>query len=110
MPASDCGELSCATHLPPCCTATWPPAPQMKLTIALVSSLGAPSPYVPGYAFISALASLTSCAQVVGGEEIPALANWFLLYQMPRTPPNHGTPKIVPLTVSLARLPEMSCE
>src|ERR1700728_4280010 len=36
MPASDCGVFSSATHLPPFWTATWPPAPQMKLTIALV--------------------------------------------------------------------------
>jgi hypothetical protein len=37
------------------------------------------------------LASLTSSGQVVGAELMPALVNWSLLYQMPRTPPNHGT-------------------
>src|SRR5262249_6560632 len=60
---------------------------------------------VPGNFFISSLASLTSSAQLVGGAVMPALANWSLRYQMPRTPPNHGTAKFCPLTVSLARLP-----
>ncbi len=41
---------------------------------------------------------------------MPALANWSLRYQMPRTPPNHGTAKLLPLTVSLARLPAMMSE
>src|SRR5215469_12388908 len=41
---------------------------------------------------------------------MPALANWSLLYQMPRTPPNHGTAKFWPLTVSLARFPAMRSE
>ena len=41
---------------------------------------------------------------------MPALANWSLLYQMPRTPPNHGTAKFWPLMVSLARLPAMRSE
>ena len=91
MPASDCGVFSVAVHLPPVCVATWPPAPQMKLTIPLVKSLGAPSPYVPGYFFSNVLASATSSAQVAGAEVIPALANWSLRYQMPRTPPNQGT-------------------
>ena len=49
MPASDAGVFSSAIHLPFFCTATWPPAPQMKLTIPLVKLLGAPSPNVPGY-------------------------------------------------------------
>jgi len=48
-------------------------------------------PKLPGYFFISALASLTSAAHVVGGELMPAAWNSFLRYQMPRTPPNHGT-------------------
>src|SRR6202044_2191514 len=43
MPASACGVFSVAVHLPPLCVATWPPAPQMKLTIPLVKLLGAPS-------------------------------------------------------------------
>ncbi len=46
---------------------------------------------MPGYFFISSLASLTSSAQVVGAAVMPALANSSLRYQMPRTPPNHGT-------------------
>src|SRR6185437_6124701 len=110
MPASDAWVFSSATHLPFFCTATWPPAPQMKLTIPLVKLLGAPSPYVPGYLAISSLASLVSWAQVVGGEVMPALANWALRYQMPRTPPNHGTAKFCPLTVSLARFPVIRSE
>jgi hypothetical protein len=36
MPASDAGVFSVAVHLPPLWVATWPPAPQMKLTMALV--------------------------------------------------------------------------
>src|SRR5215469_13653255 len=79
----------------------------MKLTIAFVSSVGAPSPNVPGFLAIRVLASVTRYAMVVGGEVMPAAANWFLLYQMPRTPPNHGTAKMLPFTVSLARLPGM---
>src|SRR5215472_2524941 len=82
----------------------------MKLTIPFVKSLGAPRPYVPGNFFIRSFASATSCAQVVGGAVIPALANWSLRYQMARTPPNHGTAKLLPFTVSLARLPEMMSE
>ena len=46
---------------------------------------------MPGYFFCSALASLTSWAQVAGAAVMPALANWSLRYQMPRTPPNQGT-------------------
>ena len=91
MPASACGVFSVAVHLPPLCVATWPPAPQMKLTIPLVKLLGAPSPNVPGYFFCNDLASATNSAQVEGAEVIPALANSSLRYQMPRTPPNHGT-------------------
>src|SRR5215475_15408661 len=41
---------------------------------------------------------------------MPALANWSLLYQMPRTPPNHGTAKTLLPTVSFARLPLMMSE
>src|SRR5215467_3082993 len=41
---------------------------------------------------------------------MPALLNWSLRYQMARTPPNHGTAKLLPFTVSLARLPEMMSE
>src|SRR5579875_955378 len=33
MPASDWGVVSSPTHLPLFCTATWPPAPQMKLAM-----------------------------------------------------------------------------
>src|SRR5215472_4195668 len=77
----------------------------MKLTIPFVKSLGAPRPYVPGNFFIRSFASATSCAQVVGGAVIPALANWSLRYQMARTPPNHGTAKLLDPIVSLARLP-----
>jgi hypothetical protein len=40
---------------------------------------------------MSSFASATSCAQLAGGELMPALANWSFRYQMPRTPPNHGT-------------------
>ena len=36
MPASLAGEVRFAVHLPSLSVATWPPAPQMKLTIALV--------------------------------------------------------------------------
>src|SRR5215471_16042864 len=77
----------------------------MKLTIPLVKSLGAPRPYVPGNLCIRSFASATSCAQVVGGEVIPALPNWSLRYQIARTPPNHGTAKLLDPIVSLARLP-----
>ena len=65
---------------------------------------------MPGYFFISSLASATSWAHVVGGAVMPAAANWSLRYQTPRTPPNHGTAKFWPLTVSLARLPAMRSE
>src|ERR1700722_4561341 len=105
MPASEAGGVSSAFPLPFCCAATWPPAPQMKLTIPLVKSLGAPRPNVPGNFFCSSLASASSAAQVVGADVMPALVNSSLRYQMPRTPPNHGTAKLAPLTVSLARLP-----
>ena len=91
-PASDCGLVSSAVHLPFFSVATWPPAPQMKLTMPLVKSLGPPRPYVPGNFCCSFCASLVSSAQVVGVEVIPAALNWSVRYQMPRTPPNHGTP------------------
>src|SRR5579875_831133 len=36
---------------------------------------------------------------------MPAAWNWFFRYQMPRTPPNHGTALIVEPEVSLASMP-----
>src|SRR5215475_13849593 len=41
---------------------------------------------------------------------MPALLNWSLRYQMARTPPNHGTAKLLPATVSFCRLPAMMSE
>ena len=43
---------------------------------------------------------------MVGVDVMPAAANWSLRYQMPRTPPNHGTPYTLPFWVSLASMPE----
>src|SRR5579875_1235494 len=54
---------------------------------------------------MSFLASAVSWAQLVGGAEMPAAANWFLRYQMPRTPPNHGTAQVFEPSVSLASMP-----
>src|ERR1700733_716147 len=63
-------------------------------------------PKLPGYFFIRVLASEMSWAQVVGGELMPAAWNWFFRYQMPRTPPNHGTPQMFEPLVSLASMPD----
>jgi hypothetical protein len=40
---------------------------------------------------ISFFASVTSSDQLAGGLLMPAALNWSVRYQMPRTPPNHGT-------------------
>src|SRR3984885_14618238 len=36
---------------------------------------------------------------------MPAFVNWSVRYQTARTPPNHGTAKVVPSWVSLASMP-----
>ena len=73
--ASSAGEVRSAVQVPLLSVAIWPPAPQTKLAKALVSSVIASMPYVPGYLAISFWASVTSCAQVAGGLVMPAAWN-----------------------------------
>ena len=104
--ASSAGEVRSAVQVPLLWVAIWPPEPQTKLANALVSSVIASMPYVPGNVACSFCASVTSCAQVVGGLVMPAACELVGAVPDPAHPAEPRDGVDVPVLVSLASMPD----